>query len=181
MGISKTSSSRRREAIGRVPHRRRATVSSGDVDHVGAEKRIEQRVGAGARGRLAVHHQHGPHAQLHRRRRRDSRVVGLHAAGRDERGASIGLRFRAEQGELTDFVAAEREADGVVALDEESGTAAEPRREVCQRLNRRRQRREHQRRNAAERRAKLSRRHSFASPAAASAWKQIVTAVPAPI
>ena len=97
----------------------------------------------------------------------------------NERVGTIRLRLRPEQGQLAHLVSAKREADRVVALDQQARAAAKDAGQAGHRRDRRRQRREQQCRDGAERLPQLGRRHTTAFVCCSGA-KQIVTAVPAP-
>ena len=167
------------KTLGSGMHGLPALLTRLDVHDFSAEERIEQRVGGRPRGRRAVDDENRAHAQHDRRCRCDARVIGLNASGRDERVGAIRLRLRPEQGQLAHLVSAKREADRVVAFDQQPRTAAKDARQARHRRDRRRQRREQQRRDRAERLPQLRRCHTTAF-VCCSAEKQIVTVVPAP-
>src|SRR6185312_7206115 len=164
------------QTVGDVAHGRGAAVAIVDVDHFRAKEDVEQRVRGGMFGTAAVDDEHRVHAELHGGRGRHARVIRLQRAGGEQRVEAVDLRTRAEQCELADLVAAERESDRVVALDEELRSAAEHARQRRHRLHGGRQRGEHQRRDVADRAPQLRRCHTLAI--SGSAWKQMVTEVP---
>jgi hypothetical protein len=109
------------------------------VDNLGAEQAIEQRIGRRRRRRRAVYDEHRAHPELRSRRRGRARVVGLHAAGGDQRVGAFGLRPRGDQRELADLVAAKPERDRIVSLDQQSwATVPERAAQSRQRFDRRR-------------------------------------------
>ena len=110
---------------GRGFHLDRASLSRRDVPNVGAEQSCKQRVRRRAVGCGAIGDEHTSQAQPGCGRRRHARVIRLHAAAGDER---IGLPREGIGGHephLSHLVAAKREPNGVVALDEQARSAAE--------------------------------------------------------
>jgi len=83
-GVRPARGSRRRSRASGVP-----LLALADVDDLGAEQRVEQRVGGRLRLRLAVGDDHRAQSHPGRRRRRRSRVIRLHAAGRDQRVGAL--------------------------------------------------------------------------------------------
>ena len=99
-----------------------------DVVHGRAEQLIEPRVAGGRRGRRAVERRARPKPERGAGGGGDARVIGLHAAARDERVGAGGERFGRHRLHLPHFVAAQAERQQVVALHEElrAGVARAP-------------------------------------------------------
>ena len=79
----------------------------------------------GRSGGIAVRDEHASQTEPGRGGRRHARVIRLHAAARDQRVGPSREGIRGDEPHLADLVAAEREPDRVVALDEQARAAAE--------------------------------------------------------
>src|SRR5437868_8934635 len=73
------------QLFGQLVHLRRPLLARADVDDLGAEQRVEQRVRRRRGRRLAVGHEHRAHSQLRRDGGRRARVIRLHPSGREDR------------------------------------------------------------------------------------------------
>ena len=101
-------------------HRRVTLVAAPDITHLGAEQRIEPRVG----GRLVwtgpVDNQNASHAHPRRDGSSDASMVRLHSPGRDQRIGTGGPRLRGDELHLADLVSAKRKCNRVVAFDQQA-------------------------------------------------------------
>ena len=125
------------QLFGQLVHLRRPLLARADVDDLGAEQRVEQRVRRRRGRRLAVGHEHRAHPQLRRGGGRRARMIRLHPSGRDERIGAFRLRARGDERELPHLVPTEAERDRIVSLHEQTWTAPEHGRQSRQRLDER--------------------------------------------
>ena len=109
----------------RLVHRGRPLLARRDVADLGAEQKVEERVGRRPRRRGPVGDEHRAHPGHRRGGGCHPRVVRLHASARDQRVGARLDRLRQQEPHLADFVAAEGERQRVVALDEEAAAIAD--------------------------------------------------------
>ena len=100
--------------------RRDSLLATADMNDLGAEQSVEKRVGARRIRWCTIGDEHRVQAELGGDCCGGARVVGLHAADRDERISAGGQRFGGDERELPDFVASETKRNRVVPLGQDT-------------------------------------------------------------
>jgi hypothetical protein len=106
--------------VGGALHLDRAILTVNDIAYLGAKELIEECIAGRVNRPYPVHDEYALHAQLGGHRRGHARVVGLHGSSRDERVGARLFRVGRDKSQLAHLVAAKREANRVVALDNDS-------------------------------------------------------------
>jgi len=106
--------------VRRALHLDRAILTAHDVADLGAKELIEECVAGRVNRPHTVHDEYALHSEPGGHGSGHARVVGLYRSSRDERVGTGLFRVSRDKSQLADLVAAKREGNRVVALDEDS-------------------------------------------------------------